>query len=168
MTLLPPPQAAGKNVAAITSRESSHIRRSFRSNPVARTQPISPSDDHAPANIPACSTAAVSTAAFTVNVALLPGVIEFGEIPHVGIGAGPLTEQASAMLPENPLWAPIVSPSPRYPGRVTFVSENFGASKLAERFGVKGYPAVFVDGRSSGIRLFRRSRRVGPVCAMAQ
>ena len=34
----------------------------------------------------------------------------------------------------------------RYPGRVNFVSENFGASKLAERFGVKGYPAVFVDG----------------------
>jgi len=31
------------------------------------------------------------------------------------------------------------------PGRVTFVSENFGASKLAERYGVKGYPAVFVD-----------------------
>jgi thiol-disulfide isomerase/thioredoxin len=25
------------------------------------------------------------------------------------------------------------------------VSENFGTSKLAERFGVKGYPAVFVD-----------------------
>lgn len=33
----------------------------------------------------------------------------------------------------------------RYPRKVTFVSENFGASKLAERFGVKGYPAVFVD-----------------------
>ena len=33
----------------------------------------------------------------------------------------------------------------KYPGRVTFVSENFGASKLAERYGVKGYPAVFVD-----------------------
>jgi len=33
----------------------------------------------------------------------------------------------------------------KYPGRVTFVSENFGASKLADRFGVKGYPAVFVD-----------------------
>ena len=33
----------------------------------------------------------------------------------------------------------------KYPGQVTFVSENFGASKLAERFGVKGYPAVFVD-----------------------
>jgi thiol-disulfide isomerase/thioredoxin len=28
---------------------------------------------------------------------------------------------------------------------VTFVTENFGASKLAEKFGVKGYPAVFVD-----------------------
>lgn len=26
------------------------------------------------------------------------------------------------------------------------MTENFGASKLAEKFGVKGYPAVFVDG----------------------
>jgi thiol-disulfide isomerase/thioredoxin len=34
----------------------------------------------------------------------------------------------------------------KYPGKVTFVSENFGASKLAEQYGVKGYPAVFVDG----------------------
>jgi thiol-disulfide isomerase/thioredoxin len=34
----------------------------------------------------------------------------------------------------------------QYPGKVTFVSENFGGSKLAEKFGVKGYPAVFVDG----------------------
>ncbi len=33
----------------------------------------------------------------------------------------------------------------KYPRRVTFVSENFGASKLADQFGVKGYPAVFVD-----------------------
>lgn len=33
----------------------------------------------------------------------------------------------------------------KYAGRVTFVSENFGASALADRFGVKGYPAVFVD-----------------------
>jgi thiol-disulfide isomerase/thioredoxin len=32
-----------------------------------------------------------------------------------------------------------------FPNRVTFVTENFGASKLAERFGVKGYPAVFID-----------------------
>ena len=32
-----------------------------------------------------------------------------------------------------------------YPGRVNFVSENFGASKLAERFGVTRYPAVFVN-----------------------
>jgi thiol-disulfide isomerase/thioredoxin len=35
--------------------------------------------------------------------------------------------------------------SAKYPGKVTFVNENFGTSKLAERFGVKGYPAVFVD-----------------------
>ena len=33
----------------------------------------------------------------------------------------------------------------QYPGKVAFVSENLGASKLADRFGVSGYPAVFVD-----------------------
>jgi thiol-disulfide isomerase/thioredoxin len=33
----------------------------------------------------------------------------------------------------------------KYSGQVHFVSENFGGSKLAERYGVKGYPAVFVD-----------------------
>ena len=33
----------------------------------------------------------------------------------------------------------------QYPGEVTFVTENFGASSLADKFGVKGYPAVFVD-----------------------
>ena len=33
----------------------------------------------------------------------------------------------------------------KYPGKVRFVSENFGESKLAERFGVKRYPAIFVD-----------------------
>ena len=33
-----------------------------------------------------------------------------------------------------------------YQGRVRFVSENLGASELADSFGVKGYPAVFVDG----------------------
>ena len=33
----------------------------------------------------------------------------------------------------------------KYAGRVTFVSENLGASRLADRFGVKGYPAVFLD-----------------------
>ena len=32
-----------------------------------------------------------------------------------------------------------------YAGKVTFVSENFGDSKLADRFGVKGYPAIFLD-----------------------
>jgi thiol-disulfide isomerase/thioredoxin len=33
----------------------------------------------------------------------------------------------------------------KYAGQVSFVNETFGASKLASRFGVKGYPAVFVD-----------------------
>ena len=32
-----------------------------------------------------------------------------------------------------------------YGGRVDFVSENWGESRLAERYGVKRYPAVFVD-----------------------
>lgn len=32
-----------------------------------------------------------------------------------------------------------------YPGRARFVDENFGASPLAERFGVTRYPAVFVN-----------------------
>lgn len=33
-----------------------------------------------------------------------------------------------------------------YAGRVAFVNENFGESELARRFGVKRYPAIFVDG----------------------
>ena len=32
-----------------------------------------------------------------------------------------------------------------YGGRAEFVSENWGESKLAERYGVKRYPVVFVD-----------------------
>ena len=32
-----------------------------------------------------------------------------------------------------------------YNGRINFVSENWGESRLAERYGVKRYPAVFVD-----------------------
>jgi thiol-disulfide isomerase/thioredoxin len=33
----------------------------------------------------------------------------------------------------------------QYPGKVVFVNENFGASKLAQKYGVSGYPAVFVQ-----------------------
>ncbi len=33
----------------------------------------------------------------------------------------------------------------RYSGKVRYVCENYGESKLAERFGVKHYPAVFID-----------------------
>jgi len=33
----------------------------------------------------------------------------------------------------------------RYQGKVAFVSENFGDSELAQRYGVTRYPAVFVD-----------------------
>ena len=32
-----------------------------------------------------------------------------------------------------------------YNGKVGFVSENFGESSLAARFGIKGYPAIFLD-----------------------
>ena len=34
---------------------------------------------------------------------------------------------------------------PNTPARSLSSHENFGASKLAEKFGIKGYPAVFVD-----------------------
>ena len=40
-------------------------------------------------------------AAFTVSVALVPGVTDAGEMPHVGMGTGPLTEHASAIVPEK-------------------------------------------------------------------
>jgi thiol-disulfide isomerase/thioredoxin len=33
----------------------------------------------------------------------------------------------------------------KYHGRAQFISENYGESKLAEKFGIKRYPAVFVD-----------------------
>lgn len=33
----------------------------------------------------------------------------------------------------------------RFGGRVRYADEDFGESKLAERHGVKEYPAVFVD-----------------------
>lgn len=33
----------------------------------------------------------------------------------------------------------------RYDGKVRFVSENWGDSKLAERYGIKRYPVVFVN-----------------------
>lgn len=33
----------------------------------------------------------------------------------------------------------------RHPGKVRFVSENWGDSKLAERYGIKRYPVVFVN-----------------------
>lgn len=33
----------------------------------------------------------------------------------------------------------------KYQGKVKFANENFGSSRLAERFGVQRYPAVFVD-----------------------
>jgi cytochrome c biogenesis protein CcmG, thiol:disulfide interchange protein DsbE len=32
-----------------------------------------------------------------------------------------------------------------YPGRVQFVSENYGKSELANRFGIKRYPVLFVN-----------------------
>jgi len=33
----------------------------------------------------------------------------------------------------------------KYSGRAQFISENYGESKLAEKFGITRYPAVFVD-----------------------
>jgi thiol-disulfide isomerase/thioredoxin len=53
----------------------------------------------------------------------------------------------------------------KYPGKVRFVSENFGASKLADRFGVARYPAVFVQdilvARPSDFGFFGKGEKAG-------
>jgi thiol-disulfide isomerase/thioredoxin len=53
----------------------------------------------------------------------------------------------------------------KYPGKVRFVSENFGASKLADRFGVTRYPAVFVQdilvARPSDFGFFGKGEKAG-------
>ena len=53
----------------------------------------------------------------------------------------------------------------KFPGKVRFVSENFGASKLAERFGVTRYPAVFVEdvlvARPNDFGFFGRGEKSG-------
>jgi hypothetical protein len=58
-------------------------------------------------------------AALTVSIALPAEVTEFGEIPHVGIGAGPLTEHVSTIVPEKPPCAGNVSVSFACPPRLT-------------------------------------------------
>jgi hypothetical protein len=50
---------------------------------------------------------------------VFPGVTEFGEIPHVGIGAGPATEHARAIVPEKLPCAGNVKTSLTCPPRFT-------------------------------------------------
>jgi len=75
-----------------------------------------------------CVVAAVNATAFTVSVALVPGVTNAGEILHVGAGDGPLTEHWSEMLLENPLCVPIVSMSLAWPPRLTPIVGEAGLS----------------------------------------
>ena len=49
--------------------------------------------------------------ASTVSVALEPGLTEFGEMPQLGAGAAPLTEQLSAIADAKPPCAAKLSPS---------------------------------------------------------
>jgi len=107
VTLLLPPHAADRIVAASMTKCSAHFLRRFSSKPVTRTHPNNPSGSHAAQKLPARSNdggvnAAVRFAAFTVSVAVFPGVTDPGEMPHVGVGIGPLTEHASAIVPEKP------------------------------------------------------------------
>jgi hypothetical protein len=115
--LLLPPHAAGRIVATITKRHSAHIPRRFLSKLVVNTHPSRQSGSHVANKLRTASNLggglnpADNARASIVSVTLFPGVTALGEIPHVGMGAGPVTEQASAMLPENPPCAGNVSNS---------------------------------------------------------
>lgn len=65
---------------------------------------------------------AVKVVAFTVSVAVSPGFTETGESEQLGIGAGPLTEQDSEMVPAKLPCAANVSASvtrlPRFTARL--------------------------------------------------
>lgn len=75
---------------------------------------------------------AESAVAFTVRAALPPEVAEFGEMPHVGMGAGPLTEHANAIVPAKPPCAGNVKTSLTCPPRFTL---KFVAAGLSEKSG---------------------------------
>src|SRR5690242_20528753 len=102
------PHAAGRIVATNIRKHSVHTLRRFLSKPVAKTQPSSPSGSNDAKNLPlafsklSVGASAASAAALIVSVAFAPGVTDAGEMPHVGIGAGPATEHASAIVPVNP------------------------------------------------------------------
>ena len=113
--LLPPPHATGRIVVTISKRHSVHILRRLLSKST-RTKPTIPIGSNvAWSRVVALNNCGVSAAerlvAFTVSVALPPGVTELGETPHAGIVARPLTEQVSAIVPEKPPCAAKVSVS---------------------------------------------------------
>jgi hypothetical protein len=121
--LLLPPHAAGRIVARI-KRDNAQNFLCFLSKHIVTTRLIKPRGSAVAKSVPVRSNgrslnAAFNAAAFTVSVALVPGGTDTGEMPHVGMGEGPLTEQASAMLPENPLCTPIVSTSLAWLPRLT-------------------------------------------------
>src|ERR1700752_3890244 len=94
---LPPPPPHSAHATASIARKPARTQRRRRllSKPTARTQPPNPSGSQA-ASSPSVRTkgcaskADVRPAAFTVSVALPPAVVELGEIPQAGMGAGPL------------------------------------------------------------------------------
>src|SRR5262249_37867482 len=123
--LLPPPQATGRTAARTTKRQSSHIHWRFLFGLVARMQPMKPSGNNAAESPPprlaagGVARAAESAAAFIVNVAVPPAPTELGEMPHIGMGAGPFTEHAREIVPEKPPWARDVSVSLACPPRLS-------------------------------------------------
>jgi len=90
----------------ITNKHSAQTLRRFLSKPDVNTHPSKPSGSHvansAESNPGGGLNPPDNARASIVSVELLPGATELGEITHVGMGAGPVTEQARAMLPENP------------------------------------------------------------------
>jgi hypothetical protein len=111
-------------VASSIKRDNAQNFFRFLSKHVVTTRLIKPRGSAVAKSVPARSngrslTAAVNAVAFTVSVAFVPGATEAGEMPHVGMGEGPLTEQISATLPENPLCGIMVSTSPACSPRLT-------------------------------------------------
>ena len=135
--MLPPPQATGRNVAAITSKPSNQSRWRFLLIPTIKTQPANPNGSQEAlstfARLNGCgSNSAVSPGEFNVIVALPPAFNELGEIPHMSMGAGPLTEQANMIVPEKPPCALVVRVSVVWPPRFTV---RLLADALSEKSG---------------------------------
>ena len=101
---LPPPHATGRSTLTIIKKHNVQVLRRFLSKSISTKPTIPIGNNAAWTAVVVLNSCGVSAAerldVFTVSVALPPGVTELGEMPHVGMGSGPLTEQVRAIVPE--------------------------------------------------------------------